>query len=427
MIKVIAGEIVTTTVQFAGQIAIDTETGLIEQVGKLGVPASKVDYQFGPDSLIFPGMGDIHVHARQDVGGTQNYKETFLSAAEAAINGGVSFFADMPNNPTPPIDQQSYIDKFKLAASVDFDILLYAGITSKSSPLDFKVPYKLYLGGSTNVSATEGRERRSTMVAPYRGESVSFHCEDGITLINSADGKTHSARRPPEAEIEAIKEALELIERYHLHGTICHCSTGKGMELISAARAKGVDVKVELSPNHLYFNQERVRDGHNYQMNPPIRDRLQQEMLLAALKRGEVDYLATDHAPHTGEEKGRGVSGLTGLDTYGPFACWLIKEHGVSPSEICRICSYNPGKFLNQYIPTLELLNESCCNKKGVYGRGFGEIAQGFLANFTILNTRQSITITADYLKSRCAQSPFLGETLPGVATSMFVRGKSSI
>ncbi|MBT3234612.1 MAG: amidohydrolase family protein [Bdellovibrionales bacterium] len=424
MIKVIEGEIVTPEKKFHGQIAFNINSGLIEQLGEQIVPADKVDQHFEQNHLIFPGMIDLHVHARQDQSGTQNYKETFSSAALAAINGGVTCFGDMPNNSVPPIDLNSYQEKFQLTSDTEMDIFLYAGVTSKSSPLPMVVPYKLYLGGSTNISSLDGKSLREKLIAPYRGMAVSFHCEDGEILQQSANAKTHSAKRPVAAEVVAIEEALNLIKSYQLKGTICHCSTAEGMEMIISARKQGVDVKVEVAPSHLYFNQQDVGDDKTYQMNPPIRDRHDQQSLIKALRQGHVDFLATDHAPHTEQEKRRGVSGLTGLDTYGPFICWLIKEHNITPQRIAQICCANPGEYLSSFLPTLKQLQNECFGRQVEYGKGVGRIEAGYLANFTILNLSGPVEITRNYLKSRCAQSPFLGRTLPGGVARVIIRGK---
>src|SRR6516164_4130252 len=129
----------------AGQVCI--EDGTISAVGSsLGKP----EHVFGDDCLIFAGMGDIHIHAREDTTGRENYKETFATAAAAALHGGVIHVADMPNNPVAPVDDASYAAKERLVAAGKLPVTftLYAGIGPGTHPLSRKVPYKAYMGPS---------------------------------------------------------------------------------------------------------------------------------------------------------------------------------------------------------------------------------------------------------------------------------------
>lgn len=135
----IAGKIVTHEREWEGTIEFDSNTGLITKV-KDGIdPEAR---QFPEGTVIFPGFGDIHIHAREDVSGKHTYKEDFISAGNAAINGGVIHVADMPNNPVPPIDDESYTAKQALTKKAPIHITLYAGIGPHTKPLTKKFPIK---------------------------------------------------------------------------------------------------------------------------------------------------------------------------------------------------------------------------------------------------------------------------------------------
>jgi dihydroorotase len=249
--------------------------------------------------------------------------------------------------------------------------------------------------------------------AGYRGQNVSFHCEDPAILRESKGEPTHEQRRPARAEIAATEFALYLIERYELVGKLCHYSTKDGLAKIAAAKARGVRVTAEATPHHLYFDDTMLTDENRLwlQMNPPLRGREDRLALIEALRSGLVDYIATDHAPHTIAEKMEGVSGVPHLDTYGAFATWLMAEHGFTAQDIARVCAYNPGRWVKEFLP------ES-------FGKGYGVIAPGYVGSLTILQTDSPITIERGAMKTKCGWSPFEGFTLPGRVLYTVLQGK---
>ena len=237
-----------------GQVAI--EDGIITAVGAgLGKP----DHVFDDGCLIFAGMGDIHIHARQDVTGRENYKETFATAAAAALHGGVVHVADMPNNPAAPVDDASYAAKEQLvaASALPITFTLYGGVGPGTRPLSRKVPYKAYMGPSVGELYFRNLEDLDRTLGAYVGQAVSFHCEDPILLEQHRGAPTHEARRPPECELSATRFALAMIEKYRLTGKLCHYSVGEGLPLIRAAKAKGVPVSAEVTPHHVFFDTAR--------------------------------------------------------------------------------------------------------------------------------------------------------------------------
>lgn len=402
----IEGNIVNKEKVFRGRIEID-QSGMINKIGE---PTGDADFIF-KDELIFPGFIDLHVHAREDTTHRDDYKENFISAGEAAINGGVVAFAEMPNNPVPPVDDESYEAKKELNKKCAVTVLEYALIEEGTKSLSKKVPYKAVLGtGFANHRFFSAYEDLDAGLSHYRGEFVSFHCEDPKILEEYAHHYAHEDQRPDTSEITAVDVVLPLIKKHGLHGKICHCSTVRGVGKILEAKEDGIDVTVEITPHHLYFDTSMLTKENQkmMQVNPPIRHTKENRLLLIeALRKGVIDYLATDHAPHTREEKLKGISGMPELDTYGPFVTWLMKVHGFTPNEIARVCAYNPGKFMGEFMD-----------------EKYGEIKEGYVGSLTVLDMNKPVTISKEILKTKCGWSPFEGVTFPGSVVMTVVKGK---
>ncbi len=389
-----------------GQVVIENGT-----IVAIGANLAKPDYSFGDHCLIFAGMGDIHIHAREDVTGREKYKETFAAAAAAALHGGVVHVADMPNNPAAPIDKASYAAKERLLLGQNLPVTftLYAGIGPGTRPLGRDVPYKAYMGPSVGELFFSSLEQLEETLAHYAGRAVSFHCEDPLLLDQHKSAATHEQRRPAECELSATRFALAMIEKYRLMGKLCHYSVGEGLPLIRAAKAKGLAVTAEVTPHHVFFDTDQITTENRQamQMNPPLRAPSDRVAMLEALRDGTADYLATDHAPHTLAEKAKGISGQPHLDTYGPFVTWLLVEHGFTPQRVAAICSANPGAFVAAY-----------------QREKFGRLLPGYVGSLTVLDLRSPVTIRAQNLRTRSGWSPFEGMTFPGRVANVFVRGK---
>jgi dihydroorotase len=386
---------------FEGAVEIDTATGLIVNVdSRLG--RSDIDTE---GCVIFPGFGDLHIHAREDVSGSQMYKEDFATASAAAIQGGVTHVADMPNNPVAPVDDERYAAKEKLTAKSAVHVTLYAGIGPGTQPLTRHVPYKAFMGPSVGDLFFSSQEQLEEVIAGY--------CEDPVILQASKGAATHEARRPAIAEIKATEFALYLIEKYELKGKLCHYSTHGGLRKIADAKARGVTVTAEVTPHHLFFDESMLTEENRLalQMNPPLRSREDRLAMIEALRVGLVDYVATDHAPHTLEEKQHGVSGVPLLDIYGAFATWLMEAHDFREEDIARVCAWNPGTFVKEFLPA-------------GFGKGYGKVAPGYVGSLTILDMGTPWTVKREETKTKCAWSPFEGFTFPGRVRATVLRGK---
>jgi dihydroorotase len=411
---IVAGRLVSPERVSAGQIRL-SEGG--EKIVEVGTNLGRPDVEFGDDCLVFAGMGDIHIHARDDVSEREIYKEDFRTAGAAAMHGGVVHVADMPNNPVAPIDDASYLAKRRHleGRQVPITVTLYAGIGPGTQPLSFAVPYKVYMGPSVGDLFFTTLEELDETLSRYRGANVSFHCEDPVLLSAHRGEATHERRRPAACEISATRFALAMIEKYDLTGKLCHYSVGEGLPLIREARRRGLKVTCEVTPHHLFFDETGITEENRgqMQMNPPLRGPSDRRAMLEALRDGTLDYLATDHAPHTLAEKAdpaKRPSGQPHLDTYGAFVTWLLVEEKFTPERIAAVCCANPGQFVNPYV--------------AAQGLRFGRLEPGYTASITVLNLKRPTTVRRAELKTKCGWSPFEGVTFPGSVEAVFLRGR---
>lgn len=414
-----------TSTEIARKLITFDSNGVITSIENFNKNENqKIDFYYNDDCLLFAGMGDIHIHAREDISRKNIYKEDFSSASLAAINGGVTFVADMPNNPVPPIDHDSYFQKLDLSSKMSIPFLMYAGIGPNTNPLEKEVPYKAFMGPSIGDLYFKDNIVLEETIKRYKNQWVSFHCEDPIVLEESKINADHFSKRPVKAEILATDFALYLIEKYHLKGKLCHYSSGLGLDKIIAAKKRGINVTAEITPQHLFFSEELIKDQYKnqetlFQMNPPIRHNEDREKLLWALKEGFIDFVATDHAPHSKEEKEKGMSGMPGLDTYALFATWLLIDQGIDPKLIAKITAENPGTFFNHFLNNLK--DDFKPYQK--WGLGLGFLRPGYSASFTVLNLKKPHLFTNNQMKSKAHWSPFHNFEFKGSLEAVFIAG----
>jgi dihydroorotase len=384
--------------------------------------------------LVFPGFIDVHVHAREypppgenDPHAVQKWysilrKETFQSAGRAAINGGVTLIAAMPNDPVPPENQERYSSKQSISHSSPCPVVLFASVTVESEPWA-DLPYKVYLDAKPSpVNFTEWKDLE-TALARYKGLRVFFHAEDPEVLRKFQDGAPRWKNRPAKAETVAVEKILELTAKFALRTHVCHVSTEKSVLLIQDYnRLAGVPVTCEVTPHHLFFSVEGGRiecpDGRTAPMsdflecNPPLRGEGDRRFMLHALKEGLVDMLASDHAPHTVEDKLGGAPGMPHLDTLGAFAGWLMQASGFSPPRIAEILSLAPARLIARELE-----------------RPHGAVKPGAVASLTLLDLGRSTRVEGEHIEERgsletlCRWSPFEGITLPASVRGTVIRG----
>lgn len=432
---IVEGNCANADQEFYGQIEI--VDGIITRVGK---KLGKADYAFDDGHLIFPGMGDVHIHAREDEKGTQNYKEDYDTVTAAALNGGVVQVAAMPNTPQPLVTDERLAWHWNRCKGLPVSFVHYAGIGPGTRPLKAHVPYKVYTGPSIGPLFFRSAQELRDTLRHYKGKPVSFHVEDYDILVKNEGRPTHDQRRPVACVETALRYVLQIIEEFNLDAKLCHWPCGdRSFDMIRRHRKRGFKTTIEVSPLHLYFDTDILDEKPELwpyvQMNPALQGRHHRMQLIKALKEGFIDFLATDHAPHTLDEKFRnfgsekeylklltsdiarcrelsrrdGTSGTTQLDTYALLAAWLMKEHGFTPTDIARVACENPGNFANMFHS----------------GTGkFGRIAPGYYGSLTVLNMRKPTTVTRGMLKTKSKWSPYEGITFPGSVAMVMVKGK---
>lgn len=395
--------------------SIGISKGKIEKISNCGLEG-KETLHLTSSQMLFPGFIDPHVHMRCP---GWDYKEDFLSGSRAAIHGGVTAVGDMPNLPQPVVTKEWLLRKMQLASVAAVDVLHLGGVNKdnlsdakKISPL---VPaFKIYTAESTGAPANEWEQiEAATKLISRLKKPITFHCEDQ-GIINKAKkdlgGKSypwkHCDERPKEAEIEAIKSVISLCRKYLTMANIAHISAKESLKIIGENRDIGV--MCEVTPHHLYFTKRDMKDlGSLLKINCPLREESDRKYLLNAVAKGRIDMLATDHAPHTLDEKksANPPSGMPGLDTYGNFVLYLMINHGVKPQLLARLTSYSAARYF-------QLVDR-------------GRIEKGFAASLTILDKKGRTKIRKEDLQTKCKWSPFEGVVFPGRVVATIVRGKA--
>lgn len=367
--------------------------------------------------IIFPGFIDIHVHLREP---GWEHKEDFRTGTEAAIHGGVTTVADMPNNPKPVTNKEALDIKTRLAKEkAAVDVKFYGGI-SRDDPDGLAklssgvVGYKLYLSETTGAKAfPEGELARVFGIVARTSRPLSLHCEEQSVIDRMTEKLKGETRpdvycdiRPPEAEIESVRKVISSMRRANgLQANVCHASTKGTLSLLEGARSAGLKVRCEAGLHHLRYNRSAILGNKLLKTNPPLRAEGDRVSLMEGLREGRVDFLVTDHAPHLEEEKADlGLAGVPGLDDYTHVVAWLIVNQGFDPMTIARVASYNPAKHLG--------LSER------------GEIAPGRRADFTVVDLHSPERVRREDVRSKCGWSPYEGKEFPGRARWAISEGR---
>lgn len=306
--------------------------------------------------IIVPGLCDVHVHFREP---GFSYKETIASGSAAAAHGGYTAVCTMPNlDPVPDSAEhlQVQLDAIKRGAAIK--VLPYGAITvgEKGEKLaDMEAISDKVCAFSDDGKGVQNDEMmREAMTAAKRlGKIIAAHCEDNSLLFGGYihDGeyaKAHGHRGISSAsEYKQIERDLRLAEETGCAYHVCHISTKESVELIRQAKARGVDVTCETAPHYLVLCDEDMQEDGRFKMNPPLRSREDKKALIEGIKDGTIDMIATDHAPHSAEEKGRGLEkslmGVVGLETAFPVLYTeLVKKNIITLDRLVELMSFKP-------------------------------------------------------------------------------------
>jgi dihydroorotase len=306
--------------------------------------------------IIVPGLCDVHVHFREP---GFSYKETIASGSAAAAHGGYTAVCTMPNlDPVPDSAEhlQVQLDAIKRGAAIK--VLPYGAITvgEKGEKLaDMEAMSDKVCAFSDDGKGVQNDEMmREAMTAAKRlGKIIAAHCEDNSLLFGGYihDGeyaRMHGHRGISSAsEYKQIERDLRLAEETGCAYHVCHISTKESVELIRQAKAHGVNVTCETAPHYLVLCDEDMQEDGRFKMNPPLRSREDKKALIEGIKDGTIDMIATDHAPHSAEEKGRGLEkslmGVVGLETAFPVLYTeLVMKNIITLDRLVELMSFKP-------------------------------------------------------------------------------------
>jgi dihydroorotase/allantoinase len=425
--------IVTPEGRMGPEAGVAVNDGTIVAVGEQDQLPEADEVVDADGNYLTPGVIDCHIHNRSP---GLEYKEDWETATRAAAAGGVTTVHGMPNT-DPIIDQPEHVrtktDLGEENALVDFQF--YAVITSDNydqvHALDEAgvVGYKVFLG--TTIGAipppTDGELLEAMGQVAETGKRLGFHEENDqiLTHINErfqAEGKNdpiyHSWSRPPITERESISRTILFAEEMGTKIHMFHLSCGSGARIVRAAKLRDVDVTAETMPHYLWFTEDVMREkGNVARIQPPIRDADEQDVLWGEVldDDGGIDAIATDHSPHTDDEKGMDdpfqntwdvVSGFVGLETEVPAMLTFVNDGRMSLEQWIHMHSTRPAQIWGLYPEK-------------------GSLQVGTDADFTVFDLDREWTLEDRHtLHSKNTVTPFEGESFTGKVTKTIVRGE---
>lgn len=306
--------------------------------------------------IIVPGLCDVHVHFREP---GFSYKETIASGSAAAAHGGYTAVCTMPNlDPVPDSAEHLQVQLDAIERDAAIKVLPYGAITvgEKGEKLaDMEAMSDKVCAFSDDGKGVQNDEmmREAMAKAKRLGKIIAAHCEDNSLLFGGYihDGeyaRMHGHRGISSAsEYKQIERDLRLAEETGCAYHVCHISTKESVELIRQAKAHGVNVTCETAPHYLVLCDEDMQEDGRFKMNPPLRSREDKQALIEGIKDGTIDMIATDHAPHSAEEKGRGLEkslmGVVGLETAFPVLYTeLVMKNIITLDRLVELMSFKP-------------------------------------------------------------------------------------
>ena len=335
------------------------ENGTMRE-GEMVLPVDKASYSHFSNKRIavFPGFCDVHVHLREP---GFSYKETILSGTRAAAHGGYTAVCTMPNlNPVP--DSKAHLEEQLrlIREGAVIGVHPYGAITvgqkgEELSDLAAMAADAIAFSDDGRGVQDEEMMREAMKQAKALGKMIVAHCEDNALLHGGYihDGEYAKAHGHKgicsESEWGPIARDLKLAKEIGCAYHVCHISTKESVELIRRAKAEGVDVTCETAPHYLLMNDSMLQEDGRFKMNPPLRSKEDQLALIQGIKDGTIDMIATDHAPHSAEEKAKGLAGsamgVVGIETAFPtLYTGLVLKGIISLEKLIALLSENPRK-----------------------------------------------------------------------------------
>lgn len=367
--------------------------------------------------LVTPGFIDPHVHLREP---GFSHKETMVTGTRAAIKGGYTTIFAMPNvNPCPDTAERMK-NMEQRAENLAIDVHFFAPLTLGEMGVELTDFQALKAAGAIGLSDDgKGLQSNATMarameLAAAHDLVISAHCEDESILRG---GYIHAGPYAEEHDHKGILRSCEDIQagrdillagesqaRYH----ICHMSSYRTVDLLKLGQSWGYQVSGEVTPHHLLLTQDQLKEDGNFKMNPPLREEIDRQRLITGLKEGIIKVIATDHAPHTEEEKSHGLAqspfGITGLETAFPLLyTYLVKPGHLSLETVVDAMTKGPAD---------------------IFGLSSGRLEEGAPADITLIDLNRKGIIDASQHESMGRNTPFDGWQVDGAIDTVIKKGQ---
>ena len=363
------------------------------------------------DIYIFPGFCDVHVHLREP---GFLYKETIATGTLAAAHGGFTDVCAMPNlNPVPDSREHLALELEAIEKDACINVHAYAAITvgekgEEIADLEGMADDAFAFSDDGHGVQSEEMMKEAMLRAKALGKIIVAHCEDNSLLYG---GYIHAGRYAAEhghrgilseSEWGPVKRDIELVKETGCSYHVCHISTKETVDLIRKAKAEGVDITCETGPHYLLLDENDIEEDGRFKMNPPLRSEEDRLALIEGIKDGTIDMIATDHAPHSAEEKSKGLEksafGIVGIETSFPLLyTYLVKPGIITLEKLIELMAINPRKR-------------------------FG-IEEG--DSFTVWNLDEEYTINPDEFLSKGKSTPFTGMKVNGRCLMTYSGGKT--
>lgn len=400
-----------------GKYDLLIEDKKIVKIGEnLTIPEGDCEVIDAAGLLVAPGLVDVHVHFR-DPGFTA--KEDIYTGAAAAAKGGFTTVVLMANT-RPTVDNSetlSYV--IEKGKETDINVTTCVNVTMGMQGKELTPMKQLAAEGAVGFTddgiplMDEALVRRAMEISAELNMPISFHEEDATLITNNGINRGKASEyfgiggSPREAEISLIERDLQLALETGACINVQHISSKEGVELVRRAKAKGDNIHAEATPHHFTLTEEAaIKYGTMAKMNPPLREEADRQAIIEGLKDGTIDIIATDHAPHTAEEKAKDItvapSGIIGLETALALGITeLVEKEHLSMMQLLKLMSTNPAKM---------------------YHLDAGYLAEGGPADLILIDAKAKTTV--DTFASKSSNSPFVGWELNGQVKATVCGGK---
>ena len=403
-------------------MAID-DGKIVKIAKKTNLPSASTEINL-KGHIILPGLIDSHVHLRDQ---QLAYKEDFVTGTAAAAAGGVTSVIDMPNNKPVTMSRSSLKERMKIAKK---HVLINVAFNSafpkkleeiheivKAGAIGFKVYLSNRIGGidvgndkSLFVAFQEAAKNRVPIAVHAEDQAILEMRRKELETEGRLDTDAYLTAHPPEAEAQSIQRVIHVIKKFPVHVHFCHISSELGLNSVLIAKKLGLPVTCEVTPHNLLLSSEHYRTSGFFALtDPPLRTQEDAFALWRALKHGLINMIASDHAPHSFEEKNvtsvwDAKPGIPGLETMLSLLLTQVNKGRLSLADLVRVTAEEPAKVF------------------GLNNRGFLEV--GNWADLVVVDMKNEYEIDSSFFFSKAKYSPFDGINVIGKPVKTFVNGK---